>query len=182
MPIIKRYPNRKLYNTELKQYITLDGIAELIREGEDVQVIEHNSGEDITALTLAQIIYEQEKKQNVGLPNTLLRSIIQTSGEGFNAFQRALTASFNYWHQIDEEIRNRIQNLIKQGDISEREGNKLLDKLLDQEIHIQKTELNEDQLQQILKDRQTPTRKDLQDLLDQLENLSEKLDNFPERD
>jgi len=64
MPVIKRYPNRKLYDTQAKQYITLDRIAELIREGTDIQVIDHASGEDITALTLSQVIFEQEKRQS----------------------------------------------------------------------------------------------------------------------
>jgi polyhydroxyalkanoate synthesis repressor PhaR len=56
MPLIKRYPNRKLYDTEAKSYITLEGVAALIRNGEDVQVIDHESGEDLTTLTLTQII------------------------------------------------------------------------------------------------------------------------------
>ena len=182
MPIIKRYPNRKLYNTETKQYITLDGIAEIIREGEDIQVTEHATGEDITALTLTQIIYEQEKKRSGGLPSSLLTSIIQTSGEGFSAFQRALTASVNYWHQIDEEIRLRIQNLVKQGDLSEGEGVRLLDKLINQDTHSISIDLKEDQLKQILRDRQTPSRQDLQDLIDQLDSLSGKLEKYSEQD
>ncbi|MGD8735253.1 MAG: polyhydroxyalkanoate synthesis regulator DNA-binding domain-containing protein, partial [Anaerolineae bacterium] len=55
MTRIKRYPNRKLYDTEAKQYITLEGIAALIRQGNEVQVIDHATGEDLTALTLTQI-------------------------------------------------------------------------------------------------------------------------------
>ena len=69
MPItIKRYPNRKLYNTDTKRYITLDGIAELIRDGESVQVVDHTTNEDLTSLTLSQIIFEQEKKKSGFLP------------------------------------------------------------------------------------------------------------------
>ncbi|MBP7044934.1 MAG: pesticidal protein Cry15Aa, partial [Chloroflexi bacterium] len=45
MPVIKRYPNRKLYDTEAKKYITLDGIAELIRKGEDIRVVDHTTDE-----------------------------------------------------------------------------------------------------------------------------------------
>ena len=62
--IIKRYPNRKLYDTEAKQYITLEGIASVIRSGQEVQVIDHVTWEDLTALTLSQIILEQEKRQS----------------------------------------------------------------------------------------------------------------------
>ena len=63
MIVIKRYPNRKLYNTEAKQYVTLDGIAQLIREREEIQILDHATGEDLTAVTLTQIIVEQEKKE-----------------------------------------------------------------------------------------------------------------------
>ena len=63
MVTIKRYPNRKLYNTEAKQYITLEGVADLIRQGAEIQVVDHASGEDLTALTLTQITLEQEKKR-----------------------------------------------------------------------------------------------------------------------
>ncbi len=63
MPVIKRYPNRKLYDTAAKQYVSLDGIAELIRGGADVQVVDYTTGEDLTALILMQVIVEQEKKQ-----------------------------------------------------------------------------------------------------------------------
>ena len=60
--IIKRYANRKLYDTESSSYVTLHEIAGFVREGEDVQIIDNNSKEDITNVTLAQIIYEEEKK------------------------------------------------------------------------------------------------------------------------
>ena len=60
--LIKRYPNRKLYNTDAKRYITLDTIAELIRDGNDVEVRDHETGEDLTGVTLSQIIFEREKR------------------------------------------------------------------------------------------------------------------------
>ena len=53
MPTIKRYPNRKLYDTEAKRYVTLDSIALMIQHGRDVQVIDHETGEDLTNLTLS---------------------------------------------------------------------------------------------------------------------------------
>ncbi|MCK5314811.1 MAG: polyhydroxyalkanoate synthesis regulator DNA-binding domain-containing protein, partial [Anaerolineales bacterium] len=69
---IKRYPNRKLYDTEAKQYITLDEIADLIRQGQEIRVTDNVTGEDLTAVTLSQIIFEQEKKQSGFLPRSVL--------------------------------------------------------------------------------------------------------------
>ena len=180
MPVIKRYPNRKLYNTEKKQYITLDDIAEIIRHGEDVQVIDNATGEDITALTLTQIIYEQEKKQSGFLPRSILTGLIQASGSRLNAIQRMVTTSVGYWHQIDEEIRRRIQNLVKQGDLTETEGVKLLEKLLWQEGQTQEIELRQEQFLQILEENQVPTRHDIENLMQQLNDLEKKIRKISE--
>ena len=176
MPVIKRYPNRKLYNTEEKKYVNLDGIADLIRQGNEVTIIDNESGEDITALTLTQIIYEQEKKQSGFLPNSILTGLIQASGDRINTIQRAVSASVSYWHQIDEEIRLRIQKLVNEGDLSEVEGIKLLDKLLNQDMLSTRKSLTEEQLQQALDDREIPTRKELEALMSQLDDLSIKLE------
>jgi polyhydroxyalkanoate synthesis repressor PhaR len=78
--VVKRYANRKLYDTQRSRYVTLDQIAEMIRAGEDVKIVDNNSKEDLTAMTLAQIIFEEEKKASF-LPLAALRNIIQTSGQ-----------------------------------------------------------------------------------------------------
>ncbi len=83
--VIKRYANRKLYDTERSCYVTLDEIASMIKAGEEVQVIDNKSGEDLSAVTLAQIIFEEEKKKNK-MPLSLLRNLIQSSSESFTTF------------------------------------------------------------------------------------------------
>lgn len=78
--VIKRYANRKLYDTRESRYVTLQQIAEMIKAGDDVLIIDNNSKEDLTSVTLAQIIYEQEKAATQRLP-TALRDFIQTGSE-----------------------------------------------------------------------------------------------------
>lgn len=78
--VIKRYANRKLYDTRESRYVTLQQIAEMIKAGDDVMIIDNNSKEDLTSVTLAQIIYEQEKAATQRLP-TALRDFIQTGSE-----------------------------------------------------------------------------------------------------
>lgn len=80
--IIKRYSNRKLYDTEQSTYITLDEVQEMVKNGDDLRIIDNKSKDDITNVTLAQIIFEQEKSHKRLLPLSALRSIIQ-SGEDF---------------------------------------------------------------------------------------------------
>lgn len=81
--LIKRYANRKLYDTEASSYVTLDDIAEMIREGGDVRVIDNRSKEDLTAVTLAQIIFEQQKSRRRVMPLSALKNIITGSSELF---------------------------------------------------------------------------------------------------
>ena len=179
MLTIKRYPNRKLYDTMSKQYITLEGIAALIREGEEVQVIDHASGEDLTALTLTQIILEQEKKQSGVLSHSVLTGLIRSSGDRLHALQRAFFSSVSYWGQIDEEIKQRIQSLIKQGEITKDEGQKLIDRLIKQGIRQREerdAQLSEKELEAYLSKYQLPTQDDVQQLNAQIEELSAKLE------
>jgi polyhydroxyalkanoate synthesis repressor PhaR len=79
--VIKRYANRKLYDTQRSRYVTLDQIADMIRSGDDVKIVDNNSKEDLTTVTLAQIIFEEEKKQKSFLPLGAMRNIIQSGGE-----------------------------------------------------------------------------------------------------
>src|SRR5688572_16296564 len=83
--VIKRYANRKLYDTQRSRYVTLDQIAEMIRAGEDVKIVDNNSKEDLTAMTLAQIIFEEEKKASF-MPLSALRNIIQSGGNLIQTF------------------------------------------------------------------------------------------------
>ena len=82
MLLIKRYLNRKLYDTQSRRYITLEQIGSLIRQGTDIQVIDHKSGEDLTAITLAQVIAGQEKKQTGSVPSSALADLIASRIEG----------------------------------------------------------------------------------------------------
>src|SRR6516164_5183678 len=86
--IIKRYAYRKLYDTEHSRYVTLDQISEMIRNGDDVKIVDNKTKEDLTTVTLAQIIFEEEKKQRSFLPLGAMRNIIQSGGEWFAEAQR----------------------------------------------------------------------------------------------
>ena len=91
--IIKRYANRKLYDTQDSRYVTLEQIAEMIRVGENVKVVDNNTKDDLTSVTLAQIIFEEEKKQRSFLPLGALRKIIQHGGESLHDLVNQISES-----------------------------------------------------------------------------------------
>ena len=78
--VIKRYTNRKLYDTVESRYVTLDEIGEMIKAGADVKIIDNRTKEDLTSVTLAQIIFEEEKKTSRTSLKTL-RDLIRQGGE-----------------------------------------------------------------------------------------------------
>ena len=84
--IIKRYGNRKLYDTEQSSYVVLDDIAKMIRNKEEVKVIDNETKSDITLSTLTQIIFGAEKKSRVSAPAEILKSIICAGDGGFSSF------------------------------------------------------------------------------------------------
>jgi polyhydroxyalkanoate synthesis repressor PhaR len=91
--VIKRYSNRKLYDTEESRYVTLDEIEEMIRGGKEVAVVDAASGDDLTSVTLTQIILENERNRRTTLPSTFLHQLIK-HGEAWQDFvQRSMKSS-----------------------------------------------------------------------------------------
>lgn len=83
--VIKRYTNRKLYDTGESRYVTLDEIAEMVKQGVEVKIIDNRTKEDLTSVTLAQIVFEEEKKKSQ-MPLEMLREIIRRPGESVTEF------------------------------------------------------------------------------------------------
>jgi polyhydroxyalkanoate synthesis repressor PhaR len=91
--LIKRYANRKLYDQSRSRYVTLEDLEELIRQGREIRVVDAVSGHDLTSLTLAQIILENQRDQRGALPTSFLHQLIK-HGEAWQDFvQQSLQAS-----------------------------------------------------------------------------------------
>ncbi len=91
--VIKRYSNRKLYDTQESRYVTLEEIEDMIRAGREVQVVDASSGEDLTSVTLMQIILDSERNRRANLPAAFLHQLIK-HGEAWQDFaQRSMKAS-----------------------------------------------------------------------------------------
>ena len=184
MPLIKRYANRKLYDTESKRYITLDGIAEMIRQQQDVKVIDHETGEDITALTQAQIIFEQERKLRSGIPHTVFTNLIQTGSDTFSQVWHALIPPDEWKKLVDVEIEKRMQALMQHDKVTDDDGFRMLDLLLTPPASEAPPEpLKTDRpaplggLEKLIKQR-APTQEQLEQLTKQVEALSAEVERL----
>ena len=111
---IKKYANRRLYNTGTSTYVTLEDLAAMVKEGEDFLVYDAKTGDDITRSVLAQIIFEQENKagQNL-LPTTFLRQLIRFYGDSMQALVPSyLELSLDAFTQQQERMRKQFADTL----------------------------------------------------------------------
>lgn len=114
--LIKRYQNRKLYDTRNSMYVTLEDIAKRIKAGEDVQVLDNRTKNDITQVILTQIIFEEGKRNHSLLPLNLLKRIIQDGGGTLREF-------------VEKTIDTGMSSFSKARDEAERVFDKIKDEL-----------------------------------------------------
>ncbi len=109
--IIKKYANRRLYNTAKSSYVTLDHLAQMVRDGDDFVVRDAKSGDDITRGVLAQIIFEEEAKDGPNmLPANFLRSLIRLYGDTLQGFVPGyLDASMETFAHNQEKMREQVR-------------------------------------------------------------------------
>lgn len=109
MIVIKKYANRRLYDTSTSQYVTLDHLRDLVKDGTDFQVVDAKSGEDLTRGVLAQIIFEEESRGANLLPVDFLRQLISFYGDSLQSVVPGyLQMSMNNFAQQQEEMRSRM--------------------------------------------------------------------------
>ena len=121
--LIKRYGNRKLYDTEQSRYVTLEEISQMVRRGEEIRVVDNRTQEDLTAVTLTQIMLEEQKNKNNILPLSLCKNLIQEGGECLSDWLHKGKESLN---SMRIEAEEHIARLIERGHGTKEEGTVLL--------------------------------------------------------
>ena len=111
--VIKKYANRRLYDTSASAYVTLEHLSELVRQGKEFTVQDAKTGEDLTRAVLAQIIFEQENRKEGVLPVSFLRQLIQFYGDSFQSMLPAyLELSMKSFTQQQEKWREYMTSAL----------------------------------------------------------------------
>lgn len=111
--IIKKYPNRRLYDTEISRYITLEEIRQLVLRGENFQVIDKRSGRDITRTILLQVISEQEEGGDPIFSTKVLRNIIRFYGDSMQSTMSSyLELSLEFFNEQQQQFQERLRRLL----------------------------------------------------------------------
>lgn len=115
MRIIKKYPNRRLYDTDISSYITVEDVRQLIMDGEEFEVRDAKSGEDLTRQVLLQIISEQEQGGQPLLSNHLLSQLIRFYGDSLQGFMgNYLERSMQLFLEQQSQFRQQLEGMIGQ--------------------------------------------------------------------
>ncbi|MGD8251353.1 MAG: polyhydroxyalkanoate synthesis regulator DNA-binding domain-containing protein [Desulfobacterales bacterium] len=127
---IKKYANRRLYDTEASRYITLGELAQLIRDGKRVEIVDAKSGDDVTAFILTQVIMEEAKNKNALLPPPLLHLVIRYGDNLLvdffeNYLQQVLSAYLNYRSSVDRQFKEWLDIGTNLADISRQSTGEL---------------------------------------------------------
>lgn len=110
--VIKRYQNRKLYDTVDSCYVTLEDIRDLLKAGEEIRVIDNARKEDLTSVTFAQIIFEEEKKTKGVLPLTMFKEIITTGGEALRSIVQTGIQEIGHVRSfVDKQIKPTLETV-----------------------------------------------------------------------
>jgi len=110
--VIKKYGNRRLYDTAGSRYVNLDDLAAMVREGKAVRVVDAKTGQDLTRVTLTQIITEDAKGKPTGLPLELLRQLIIASDEVRQEFLMwYLKSAFEAYHKVQDAVHTRFNEV-----------------------------------------------------------------------
>jgi len=171
MPVITRYANRKLYSKETRTYVTLQQIRDMIQRGEEVAVIDHQTGEDITSATLSQIIFDQERNTGL-LPRPMLQRLVQAGSEVVETLHEGLFAFMNPNQFIEREIKIRLAILNEQEALSAEEVDRLSELLLAPEFSIKESVQEESKLVSGL------SQDAVQELLDRLNQIEAEIDEI----
>ena len=109
--IITKYSSRRLYNTQTSEYVTLDQIAEFIRDGKEVQIIDKETNEDVTNQYLLQIISDYEIKKGASIPKDILTEIIKSYSDASKNFMpEILSQTFNFMKENQEKFLRSLNS------------------------------------------------------------------------
>lgn len=111
--VIKKYPNRRLYDTEISRYITLEEIRQLVLQGDDFNVVEKRTGDDITRTILLQVISEQEEGGNPIFTTEVLRNIIRFYGDTMQSMMSSyLELSVAFFSEQQSQFKDRLRKIL----------------------------------------------------------------------
>jgi len=177
--LIKKYPNRKFYDTVGKRYVSLSGISSLVRDGQEVQVVDNKTGDDITTLVLSQVLRDQHRRGSL-LPRSLLAALVTRGAGSLKQLRHSLRTSLQALQALEEDAHERIDTLASRGEITLTEAQELREEMAARARDRQAAaeERIAQEIQDSLVRLDVPTQTELVGLRSQLDQIEAKVDSL----
>ncbi len=185
MRLIKKYANRKLYDTTAKQYIAQSRVTDLIKRGEPVRIIDHVTGEDITASVVSRLLGEENTATRdgipTGIPTGILVQLLRKGSDTLTDYAHKYTALFHSAITMaEDEVDGLVRRLVKDREISVGEAKRLKQDLVHYTDHLKSWlgEKTDQRVNEILGRMNLATKAQVAYLTGQMEALSSKVDQL----
>jgi polyhydroxyalkanoate synthesis repressor PhaR len=181
---IKKYANRKLYDTTDKQYISLDQLSELIKAGEEVVIVDNKSGEDITSSIISQLLARDKKEDDAEVPASILIQLLRRgSGTVVDYAKKYATLFQGAMTMAEDEIDRLVALLVKDKELSETEGSRLKKEIAGYAENLRKWigDNTDKRIKEVLKVMNLATKEQVLELTERIEKLGKKIEKFEEQ-
>jgi polyhydroxyalkanoate synthesis repressor PhaR len=181
---IKRYANRKLYDTKTKKYITLDKIAKLLKAGEEISVMDNETGEDITAGTVSQILARAKKGQtDNGASNVMIQLLRKGPGTLVDYGKKYISLWDKALTMADEEIDRLVERLVKEKEITPSEGSRLKKDMLNRADDLKKwiAEKTDQRVNEALDLMNLASKEQVSQLTEKIDTLTQKVQKLEKK-
>ena len=178
MHIIKKYANRKMYDRTAKQYITMDQLSELIKSGEEVQIVDNSTGEDLTASIVSQLIGREKKEDHRGISSRVLMQLLRKGGGTLGDYARKYTSLWqSAFSMAEDEIDKLINRLVKDKELSRSEGSNLKNEIVGYTDFLKGwiSDSIDKRISDALDVMNLPTKDRVNELADRIDALEEKV-------
>ncbi len=184
MHLIKKYANRKLYDTADKKYLTMDRLAELIKEGNEVVIVDNETGRDLTASILSQLLArEKDGPEEAVPPGILMQMLRKGRGTLFGYGRKYISLWQSAFMLSRDEIEKRINGLVREKELSEAEGKNLKNEIVSASNHLKAWILQniDRRVTDALKRMNLATHEQVEELTGKVEKLSRKVRDLEKR-
>ncbi len=175
---IKKYANRKMYDRTAKQYITMDQLSELIKSGEEVQILDNSTGEDLTASIVSQLIGREKKDDHRRISSRVLMQLLRKGGGTLGDYAKKYTSLWqSAFTMAEDEIDKLINRLVKDKELSRSEGSTLKKEIVGYTDFLKGwiSDIIDKRISDALDVMNLPTKDRVNELADRIDALAEKV-------
>jgi polyhydroxyalkanoate synthesis repressor PhaR len=182
---IKKYTNRKFYDTVEKKYTTLSKIKNLVKSGEEIKVVDNETGEDLTAITLTQLILEHERgRVDLGKIPVLLHDLFKKGKTStLDLIEKSFHTTVGILSMTKERAEELVHTLRKEKKITREEGERLLKEFTKKAegVMVALEERIENAVKKVLKRLNIPTEKDIERIRTEMKKLRQEIQDIKKR-